>query len=250
MWNGRRPNPGGGSTLAGCSLVSPSVSINFDQFTVAGFLRPLVVTTSMGYVDLLQWRSVSYSHGGRVNLNPYLGILTAQEYGTGGATIPTYGPPRTTGETIHIAWVRASNTLRYMLVDGERRIVDTTNISGLAANVTEITLGSDQEAASFWCPAAWNAVLSDGELIQLSQGADPRDIRPRDLAMFFIAPGVETVEHVTGATWTRSGGTVSRTRYLPRLRIPEVRRPRSFHFGASAQLGAPKPLGLLLRGCG
>lgn len=159
--------------------------------------------------------------------------------GTATATTATTAP---VGAWSHFCATFTTTTSRSVFLNGFAKATNTTSRTPSGITVTEVGLDiSSGDIIAF--PAIWNVVLTDGEILQLAQGADPRTIRPQNLVAFWPlnTPG-STVEYdhnpfkprrydltVTGATpaidppiWTPK----RKRFFIPSLSVTGNRRRR------------------------
>lgn len=103
------------------------------------------------------------------------------------------------GSTQHLAAVFTSNTSRTAFVNGGSKTTNTTSKStpsGLAATI----LGKYEHSGSFFANGAfaevgiWAAALDDAEVIALSKGVSPLQIRPQSLVAYWPLIGNDSPE--------------------------------------------------------
>lgn len=119
----------------------------------------------------------------------------------------------------HIVGVESSSTLRTLYVDGRPEATNTTAITVNGLN--QVVVGSRKSSTfgAFFTGtisevAIWNVALSASEIKQLSDGVDPRKIRPSSpLSLVFYAPlwGASTpeVELIRGYTISHTNAPAS-----------------------------------------
>lgn len=118
----------------------------------------------------------------------------------GGTTRNASGGLDVSGQWTHWAGVAVSATSRVCYRDGVAGTASTPSVNPSSLGFTSIGC-SGSGSSNFYngivaFPAIWNVALTAGEIRQLAQGADPRTIRPQNLAAFWPlnTPGA-TVEY-------------------------------------------------------
>lgn len=171
-------------------LESSSVPVAAVPLTLALWVMPRTFTSTGGLFGI-------HNNGSPLDhfrvLNNSSGTASAQAASSGSFGTANSSRSMTLSAWNHVAGVFTSSTSRACFVNGAGKGTNATNITpgALTHVITGAHRGSSPDTYSVYhngiiaSPAIWSVALTDAEIRQLAQGADPRTIRPQNLVAFW-----------------------------------------------------------------
>lgn len=161
--------------------ILPQTLTSQNACTVSGWFRATSTTAMYVFSQADSLTDLNESTFARL----HNGVVYAQQTDNGFASHADSSAFPTTDTWFHAAWVYAAAASRYAWLNGTKGTQETTSRTPLPNPATYYTIGDWKRGSGtnggLLLPTAelaiWDAVLTDPEIVALSQGISPRRIR-------------------------------------------------------------------------
>lgn len=172
-------------------LEKASAVTNALPVTMACWFHPATASVAAGLIDIHNSASVNTRNQSFLSLGSGNNVVATSGNNVGNVASATSATAfNGAGAWHHACAVFASSSSRAAYLDGAGKGTNATGISPTGVNSTEVGRCGGTVPVQYFDgllaeAAVWTAALTDAEVLQLSQGVSPAQIRPQSLAAYW-----------------------------------------------------------------